>query len=78
MPDNLKQSITTANLYDPVINRVYSELEKHHGFVCDPTKVKMPRRYKGRVGISVSIVCQQILAGRSFKNIEEANEHAFH
>jgi transposase len=75
MPDNLLQSITVANLYDPVINRAYSELEKHYGFVCDPTKVRTPR-HKGRVERSVSLARQQILAGRSFKDIEEANDYA--
>lgn len=77
MPDNLKAGITAANLYDPVINRAYAELEKHYGFVCDPAKVRMPR-HKGKVERSVPLVRQQILAGRIFKDIEEANEHALH
>lgn len=75
MPDNLKSGIDKADLYDPVVNRAYGELERHYGFVCDPTKVRTPR-HKGKVERSVSLVRQQILAGRSFKDIEEANAYA--
>lgn len=75
MPDNLKAGIDAANIYDPVINRSYGELEKHYGFVCDPTKVRTPR-HKGKVERSVTIVRQQVLAGRTFKDIEQANTYA--
>lgn len=77
MPDNLKSGITKADIYDPVLNRTYGELEKHYGFVCDPTKIRTPR-HKGKVERSVTIVRQQVLAGRSFKDIEAANSHALH
>jgi len=68
--------LNEANFYDPVLNRAYGELEKHYGFVCDPTKVRTPR-HKGKVERSVSIVRQQVLAGRNFKDIEEANAYAY-
>jgi transposase len=77
MPDNLKSGVITPDLYDPVLNRAYGELEKHYGFVCDPTKVRTPR-HKGKVERSVTIVRQQVLAGRIFKDIEDANAHALH
>ena len=77
MPDNLKSGVTTPDFYDPILNRAYGELEKHYGFVCDPTKVRMPR-HKGKVERSVTIVRQQVLAGRTFKDIEDANAHALH
>lgn len=77
MPDNLKSGVQKADLYDPILNRVYGEFEKHYGFICDPTKVRTPE-HKGKVERSVQIIRQQILAGRTFKDIEEANSYALH
>ena len=77
MLDNLKAGVIKANIYDPVLNRSYGELERHYGFVCDPNKVKTPQ-HKGKVERSMPIVRQQVLAGRNFKDIEEANEAALH
>jgi transposase len=73
--DNLKSGIITPDFYDPIVNRAYGELEKHYGFVCDPTKVRTPQ-HKGKVERSVTIVRQQVIAGRTFKDIEEANAYA--
>lgn len=75
--DNLKSGVTQADFYDPVLNRVYGELERHYGFIADPAKVRTPQ-HKGKVERSVSIVRQQVLAGRNFKDIEEANTYALH
>ena len=77
MPDNLKSGVITPDFYDPILNRAYGELEKHYGFVCDPTKIRMPQ-HKGKVERSVTIVRQQVLAGRIFKDIEDANVHTLH
>lgn len=73
--DNLKAGVTQADFYDPVLNRAYGELERHYGFIADPAKVRTPQ-HKGKVERSVSIVRQQVLAGRCFKDIEEANVYA--
>ena len=75
--DNLKAGVTQADFYDPVLNRVYGELERHYGFIADPAKARTPQ-HKGKVERSVSIVRQQVLAGRSFKTIEDANTYALH
>jgi transposase len=75
--DNLKAGIVKADIYDPTINRAYADCERHYGFVVDPAKVRTPR-HKGRVERSIPLTRQQILAGRSFKTIEEANEYALH
>jgi transposase len=77
MIDNLKAGIISADFYDPTLNRTYGELEKHYGFVVDPTKVRTPQ-HKGKVERSVTIIRQQILAGREFKDIEDANRRALH
>jgi transposase len=73
--DNLKAGIIKPDIYDPTINRTYAELERYYGFIADPAKVRIAR-HKGRVERSVAICRQQILAGRSFKDIEEANTRA--
>jgi transposase len=73
--DNLKPGVIKPDLYDPVINRAYGELERHYGFVADPAKVGLAR-HKGKVERSMPVVRQQLLAGRSFKDIHEANERA--
>jgi len=73
--DNLKSGVIKPDIYDPTINRIYAELERHYCFIADPAKVRIAR-HKGRVERSVIIVRQQILAGRDFKDIDEANEHA--
>ncbi len=70
--DNLKAGIMKPDIYDPRSNRSYGELERFYRFIIDPAKVRMPR-HKGRVERSVTIVRQQILAGRKFKNIDEMN-----
>ena len=73
--DNLKDGVLKPDLYDPTLNPAYAELERHYGFVADPAKVQMAR-HKGRVERCVPVVRQQILAGRHFRDIEEANERA--
>lgn len=75
--DNLKAGVVSADFYDPTLNRSYAECERHYGFVADPTKIRTPR-HKGKVERSVQLVRQQILAGRTFKDIEEANTYALH
>ena len=73
--DNLKAGVIFSHIYDPLLNRSYGELAHHYGFVIDPCKVRLPR-HKGKVERSVQLVHQQVLAGREFKDIEEANTHA--
>lgn len=73
--DNLKAGVIKPDIYDPILNRAYSELEQHYGFIIDPAKVRVAR-HKGKVERSVTIARQQILAGREFESITEANEQA--
>lgn len=73
--DNLKAGVIKSDVYDPTINRSYADCERHYGFIVDPAKVRVPR-HKGRVERSISLPRQQILAGRAFANIEEANAYA--
>lgn len=70
--DNLKAGVIKADIYDPTINRAYAECGEHYGFLIDPAKVRMAR-HKGKVERQVPVVRQQVLAGRKFADIHEAN-----
>jgi len=73
--DNLKSGVVKPDLYDPTLNRAYAELERYYGFVADPAKVANPKQ-KGKVERNVPIVRNHLLAGRDFRDIDEANERA--
>lgn len=38
--DNLKPGVIKPDIYDPMLNRGYADLERHYGFVVDPAKVR--------------------------------------
>lgn len=73
--DNLKSGVLKPDIYDPLINYAYADLERHYGFIADPAK-RGDAEQKGKVERSVASVKQQLLAGRTFKDIREANERA--
>jgi hypothetical protein len=73
--DNLKAGVISPDIYDPTINPVYADLEKHYKFIADPAKVRKPA-HKGRVERSVPIVRQQLIAGRHYDDIVLANNYA--
>ena len=73
--DNLKAGVVKADMYDPTINRAYGELERHYGFVADPAKVMTPA-HKGKVERSMPTVRQQLVAGRQYRDLADANEQA--
>ncbi len=73
--DNLKSGVVKPDLYDPTLNRAYAELERHYGFIADPAKVASPKQ-KGKVERNVSVVRNHLLAGREFRDLDEANERA--
>jgi transposase len=73
--DNLKSGVIKPDIYDPAINRAYADMERHYGFVADPARVKTPE-HKGKVERAVPIVRKHLLAGRSFRDIGEANSRA--
>ncbi len=73
--DNLKSGVVKPDLYDPTINRAYGELERFFGFVADPAKVRTPE-HKGKVERSMPTVRQQLVAGRSYYDLADANEKA--
>lgn len=73
--DNLKSGVVKPDLFDPRIHRAYAELERHYDFAADPTGVRRPK-HKGKVERAVPVVRKHLLAGRKFKDIDDANERA--
>ena len=73
--DNLKPGVLKPHLYDPTVNRAYGELERHYGFVADPTRIATPE-HKGKVERSMPTVRQQLVAGRQYADLAAANETA--
>jgi transposase len=73
--DNLKSGVIKPDIYDPTLHFAYADLERHYGFVADPAKVSSPK-LKGKVERVIPVVRQQLLAGRFFKDITEANQRA--
>jgi transposase len=61
VPDNLKSGVTTANYYEPEINRTYAELATHYGAVVVPARAAHPQD-KPKVEVSVQIAQRWILA----------------
>ncbi len=73
--DNLKAGVIKPDIYDPTLNETYSELSRFYSFTIDPTKVFKPE-HKGKVERLIRIVKEQLIAGKSYHNIIEANSEA--
>lgn len=73
--DNLRAGVVRPDLYDPILNRAYGELERHYGFVADPARVATPR-HKGKVERSIPVVRQQLVAGRDYADVADLNTQA--
>ncbi|MCI0407155.1 MAG: IS21 family transposase [Acidobacteria bacterium] len=72
--DNLKAAIVKAALYDPVVQRAYRECAEHYGFLISPCRPRTPR-HKGKVEQGgVHYVKRNFIAGRAFRDSDEANE----
>ena len=61
VPDNLKSGVTTANYYEPAINRTYTDLARHYGAIVLPARAAHPQD-KPKVEVSVQIAQRWILA----------------
>lgn len=75
VPDNLKVGITSANFYEPDINKTYAEWGKHYGVAILPARVRRPRD-KSKVENGVLQVERRILAamyGREFFSLVDLN-----
>jgi hypothetical protein len=54
-PDNLKTGVVKPDLYDPLINKAFSEFADHYHCLIDPARVRKPRD-KGCVSHCTSLV----------------------
>jgi len=75
VPDCLKSAVTKASLYDPDINRTYTDLANHYGFGVTPARPGRPKD-KPKVENGVLIIQRWILAAlrhRIFYSIDELN-----
>jgi transposase len=73
--DNLKAAIVRAALYDPEVQRSYRQLAEHYGFLIAPCRPRTPR-HKGKVEQGgVHYVKRNALAGRTFRDLHDANRH---
>jgi transposase len=75
VPDNLKSGVTTANYYEPEINRTYAELATHYGAVVVPARAAHPKD-KPKVEVSVQIAQRWVLAAlrhRAFFTLADLN-----
>lgn len=73
--DNLKSGVIKPDLYDPKLNRVYSEFADHYGLFIDPCRVRSPKD-KGKVERDVQTVREEyrkIIALNPNVDIYEAN-----
>lgn len=75
VPDNLKSAVTTADNYEPTVNRNFSELALHYGTVVLPTRSGKPKD-KALVEGAVKLVYQRIfypLSDLKFYNLTDLN-----
>ena len=71
----MKSGVTTANRYEPEINRTYAECARHYDAVVIPARVARPKD-KPLVEVSVQIAQRWVLAAlrhRTFFTLAELN-----
>lgn len=71
--DNLKSAIVRAVLHEPVAQRSYREFAEHYDFLIAPCRPRTPE-HKGKVESGVKYLKRNFLAGRTFRDITEANQ----
>lgn len=76
VPDNLKSGVQSPHLYEPEINRSYTDLATHYGTCVIPARVRKPKD-KAKVEVGVQVAQRWILAAlrdRTFHSLAELNE----
>lgn len=72
--DNLKAGIVKAVRHEPEAQRCYEEFAGHYGFKIAPCRPKTPE-HKGKVESGIHYIQRNALAGRTFKDVDQANAH---
>jgi transposase len=75
VPDNLKTGVDKPDLYDPKINRSYSELAAHYGTLVDPARALKPKD-KPQVERPMPYVRDSFFRGREFDSLETMRAEA--
>jgi transposase len=75
VPDNLKTGVERPDLYDPKINRAYSELAAHYGFLPDPARAFRPTD-KPRAERPMPYVRDSFWRGRAFTSLAQMQAEA--
>ncbi len=76
VPDNTKTAVIKACLYEPQVNRTYTEMAAHYGTGVLPARPRRPRD-KAKVEVGVLIMERWILGrlrNRRFHSLGELNE----
>src|SRR5205823_15051322 len=75
LPDNTKTAVIKACLYDPQINRTYTDMAAHYGTAILPARPRRPRD-KAKVEQAVLIIERWLLGrmrNRTFFSLNEVN-----
>lgn len=75
VPDNLKNGVVKADLYDPKLNRAYGEFAHHYGVLIDPARAGKPKD-KPRCERQMPYVRDSFFAGRDFAGLPDARARA--
>jgi transposase len=70
--DNLKAGVIKPDLYDPILNQVYTAYARHAGFVILPCQPNSPNQ-KGIVEHDVGYTKSNGLMGKRFESIDGGN-----
>jgi transposase len=73
VPDNLKTGVDRPDLYDPKLNRSYSDLAAHYGCLVDPARSNKPKD-KPRVERQMPYVRDSMWRGRTFRSEAEMQQ----
>jgi transposase len=68
--DNLRAGVIKPDIYDPKLNRAYSELASHYGCLLDPARVAHPKD-KPRIESVQGYIRRSFYTARDFASIEE-------
>ena len=66
VPDNLREGVLAADIYDPRLNPLYRDVLAHYGVTALPCKVRDPDR-KGKVESGVGHAQKTPLKGKKFR-----------
>lgn len=75
VPDNLKSAVTRADIYDPDVNKTFSDFANHCGFAVLPAKPLTPK-HKASVESAVGLLQRTFypkVRKQTFVNIRELN-----